>query len=870
MNSVRSMSERSPTSPKPRWLRPVLFALAVLFAAAAILYTTLWVLAKRSVPDVELGFDHSPFLVVTDVQQASPAEKAGLRPGDRILAVDGTALQGANSLYGLLYKPHKPGDTVHLTIARPGRPSPIVLTGVFRRRLIQPKETGWTESFAELLRDSYPLPFVAMGLVVLFLRLEDRRVWHLALLFAAFAPGPEGIPDNFAAVPAGLRPFAIAFQILVQGPLAPLFYWFFALFPVRSPLDRRFPWLKWVSLLSLPIGALSLASSALPGVQVAGLRLPALPNIFGKASQMQTIFVLWILVFIALGVVSLASNFFGTADPEARRKIRVIFWGTAIAFAPVLVIATSHFFVDYQDPGWLDVAVIIIMFLFPLSFAYAVVMHRVLEIPVLLKRSARYLFVQRGFTVILGLCIGVTLLSVSSTSYLRPLIEAARPVGIALGAVFGTMLLWGGAQLHKRVSVRIDRAFFRSAYDARLILEDLAEKTRTATDRCELAQLLEHHLKEALQPSSLVVYLQGSGDSLMAASDAAPKELGTIPAKLPILAQLARRGQPWEFPPASEGVAEKSGLEPLHPECLVPVMGRGGRMAGLLVLGPRLSEGPYSGEDKRLLASVASQAGVALENIEMAEKMAERMEAERRSAVEMQVAKEVQDRLLPQCAPVLRTLECAGRCIQTRSVGGDYFDFLDLAPGHLGLVLGDVSGKGISAALLMANLQASLRSRCVGPTGDIALRLSGVNEQLRKSSAEGYFATLFFADYDDVTRQLVFSNCGHNPPILLRADGAVERLTSTATVLGLFEQWQCSTQETTLHPGDLLAIFSDGVTEAMNDADSEFGEARFIATLREFRSFAPALLLTTVVSTVQGFTGGFQSDDLTLVIARAL
>ena len=300
------------------------------------------------------------------------------------------------------------------------------------------------------------------------------------------------------------------------------------------------------------------------------------------------------------------------------------------------------------------------------------------------------------------------------------------------------------------------------------------------------------------------------------------------------------------------------------------MLGSDSQLRGVVVLGPRLSEESYSREDQRLLASVAGQAAAALENIRLAEKMAERMEVERRAAIEMQVAKEVQDRLLPQSAPVLQTLECAGRCIQTRSVGGDYYDFLDLGPGHVGLVLGDVSGKGISAALLMANLQASLRSRCVGSSGDIALRLSGVNEQLRKSSAEGYFATLFFADYDDVTRQLVFSNCGHNPPILLRADGAIERLTSTATVLGLFEQWQCSTQETTLRPGDLLAIFSDGVTEAMNSVGDEFGEARFIATLREFRSLAPALLLATVVSTVRGFTGGFQSDDLTLVIARAL
>jgi phosphoserine phosphatase RsbU/P len=763
ISSCRFMAEQSPTSPKARWLRPVLFALALLFAAATILYTTLWMLAKRWTPDVELGCENSPSLVVTGVQQDSPAEKAGLRVGDQILAIDGTRLEGATSLFGL-YKAHKPGDTVRLTIARPGETSSVVLTAVLRRRLSRPKKIGWTESFAELLRNSYPVPFVVMSLVILFLRLEDRRVWHLALLFASFNPGPGGI--EFAAVPAGLRLFAISYQIIAQGMLAPLFYWFFAVFPARSPLDRRLPWLKWASLLTPVIGTLSLASLALPGLRVAGLRLPALPNMFGKTRQMQTIFVCCILIFLALGVASLASTFFQTTNPEALRKIRVIFWGTVIAFAPFLVIAATHFFVEYQDPDWLDVAVIAILFLFPLSFAYAVVKHRVLEIPILLKRSARYLLVQRGFTILLTLLsIAVTLLFASSfTRYLRPLIEVAQPAGIALGALFGTVLLWGGSQLHKRVSAEIDRAFFRSAYDAQVILEDLAEKTRTATDRGELARLLEHHLHEALQPSFVAIYLEGSDGSLTSESDSVPKELRTIPANLPILAELARRGQPWEFPPASGDAAEMSGLVPLHPECLVPVMGHGGRLVGLLVLGPRLSEGPYSGEDKRLLASIAGQAGTALENIRLAAEIADRTEAERRVAREMEIAREVQARLLPQESPRLKTLDIAAQCIEARSVGGDYYDFLDLGSDRVGFVLADVSGKGVHAALLMANLQAYLRSQSGIAPLDPAHLLQQANRMLLKATASEHFATLFFAIYDDASRQMDYVNCGHNSP----------------------------------------------------------------------------------------------------------
>jgi GAF domain-containing protein len=180
----------------------------------------------------------------------------------------------------------------------------------------------------------------------------------------------------------------------------------------------------------------------------------------------------------------------------------------------------------------------------------------------------------------------------------------------------------------------------------------------------------------------------------------------------PALAELARRGKPWEVSggsvDSSRGV---SGLHAISAECLVPLLGREGRLIGLIALGQRLSEEAYSGEDRRLLGSVASQAGIVLESLELAEQMAERTEAEQRAAREMEIAREVQARLFPQKLPPLVTLDYAGRCVQARQVGGDYYDSLDPGPGRLGLLLADIAGKGISGALLMPNLQANLRSQ---------------------------------------------------------------------------------------------------------------------------------------------------------------
>ena len=163
---------------------------------------------------------------------------------------------------------------------------------------------------------------------------------------------------------------------------------------------------------------------------------------------------------------------------------------------------------------------------------------------------------------------------------------------------------------------------------------------------------------------------------------------------------------------------------------------------------------------------MASQAGTALENIRLAEEIADRRDRELRTAREMEIAKEVQTRLLPQAPPPSETWECAARCIQARQVGGDYFDFLDLGEGRVGFVLADVSGKGVYAALLMANLQAHLRSQGgISPSDPVRL-LQQVNHMLVKSTASQHYATLFFGVYEEAGQRLTYANCGHNPPSL--------------------------------------------------------------------------------------------------------
>jgi serine phosphatase RsbU (regulator of sigma subunit)/catechol 2,3-dioxygenase-like lactoylglutathione lyase family enzyme len=248
--------------------------------------------------------------------------------------------------------------------------------------------------------------------------------------------------------------------------------------------------------------------------------------------------------------------------------------------------------------------------------------------------------------------------------------------------------------------------------------------------------------------------------------------------------------------------------------------------------------------------------------------IAEKLESERRAAQEMEIAKQVQARLFPQSLPPLKNLDYAGICIQARHVGGDYYDFLALGQQRLGLLIGDISGKGIAAALLMANLQANLRSQFALAREQPRLLLRSVNRLFYENTADSAYATFFFAEFDESARRLRYANCGHLPALLLRHDGTLEKLHSTATVLGLFEHWDSPAAECQLHPGDTLALYTDGVTESCNVAGEEFGEQRLVEALQQRRELSAHRLLGSVVEEIQKFSPHEQHDDITLIVAR--
>ena len=260
----------------------------------------------------------------------------------------------------------------------------------------------------------------------------------------------------------------------------------------------------------------------------------------------------------------------------------------------------------------------------------------------------------------------------------------------------------------------------------------------------------------------------------------------------------------------------------------------------------------------------------------------ERLVRQQQLEHEIEIAQAVQLRLFPQAAPNAAGLDCQGLCRPVRGVAGDYYDFLRLPDGRLGIAVGDVSGKGISAALLMASLQASLRGFATASRDGVGSVTREMNRQLFALTEPARFATLFWGIYDERRRAFTYANAGQNPPFLLRAAFAdtagiglacseAERLRAGGVPLGAFAVSTYCEDTVGLAPGDLLAVFSDGITETADAAEEEFGEARLEGLLRRNAHRPAAELCRTVFDAVDAFRGSAsQEDDMTIVIARVL
>jgi serine phosphatase RsbU (regulator of sigma subunit) len=288
------------------------------------------------------------------------------------------------------------------------------------------------------------------------------------------------------------------------------------------------------------------------------------------------------------------------------------------------------------------------------------------------------------------------------------------------------------------------------------------------------------------------------------------------------------------------------------------------RIIGLIYVDSPFVLREFTKDDLSLLTVMANVAAIRIEHARLSEVEA----IERRMARDLEQAAEIQSSFLPSSAPVVAGAELAGYNAACRTVGGDYYDFFTYPNGRVAMVLGDVSGKGMPASLMMAGLQERVQVLADEPQ-NLAAVMNRLNKITCKKCPSNRFITFFFCVLDPGTGELAYCNAGHNPPVIVRANGAVEYVDGGGTVLGILSIANYSEYRAKLEPGDALAIYSDGVTEATNAKDEEFGDERFAEVLAANRQKSAAEIVAAVTQALTEFAAGSPpADDITLVVAR--
>jgi sigma-B regulation protein RsbU (phosphoserine phosphatase) len=736
------------------------------------------------------------------------------------------------------------------------------------------------------------LPLLAVGTALLigFLRPDDGNAFLAGLLFLCFS----ALFGMYSwALPPGIRELAAIVHAGLSSLFTYAFMRFFLTFPSPGPIDRRAPWLKHVLLVPVVLLAvLTIVVDLVAGVSLAAAE--GLASVF----RIKAVGIAYLVVYFGMLVLGLASGVwraFAAPTPDERRRLGIVIAGAAAGLLPMLAIVLYVLFTGGATLAvWMAPIIVVTLPIFPLSFIYVVVRHRVLGVSLAIRRGLQYALMSRGVLVAEGLAVFLAL-------YLGigPLIGRAFPEAGAGGvattnAVAAAGAVLGLSHVNRRVKTVLDRRFFREPYNPQQVLADLAAALEdaaadsgriaaavagaTATalhaayaevllgSRVAARVVLDHETGTAAESVAASPETSAVATALLdrwfdAASGAAVIELDS-PMRL---RELARELTSGHRPTQLREDLVRAGLERASLAAAMTV--RGTRL-GWLILGDKLSEEAYSAEDRELVRTAAQQTAVALDYTRLIGRVAEQEALKR----ELDIARDVQAGLLPQKRPAIAGLDYDGMCRMAREVGGDYFDFLDLGAGRLGLALGDISGKGVSAALLMASLQALLRSRAKQSADTPALLVQHVNESLAESTDPSKFATFFYAVYDSAGRALTYVNAGHNPPFLLRAGTTmVSRLRPTGMALGFDPAAVYGEGREVLAPGDLLLTFTDGLTEALNEDGEEFGEARAAGLLVGNRTLDAGALQRVVTDELAAFCGRApQHDDVTIVAARVV
>lgn len=735
---------------------------------------------------------------------------AGLAEDDRLLAIEGRPVRGTLDIMAPLGK-RAPGDRLEVTVERNGArvearvPLAAFKSGARATQRSVMLVVGMVNAWVCL----------ALAFFVVWARPESRLAWSLLALLAGFA---HVISDDLALTARWGSPMAelAAVTSFLGSALWPLgMMWFGYDFPDPAHPLRWLPRLRWPVTLALLAAAL-VPAAAYVWQQHDAVAAAPLMALLTHATRVGTV-----AGFAAIGM------FFGNLGykasvekaADARRRLRLLYYGALVTLTPMGLVVVAAVVLARGDfaawPVWIWGPPVTLSMLFPFVLAYLILVDRALDVGVVVRQGLQYALATRGVAILRGVVIGG---AIFYAVRLQSGAEFNTPQRILVLSVMVIVIL-GARKAAERLRAFVDRRFFGEQVEAEQMLAQLSREVRSITSTPALMDLVSRRIIEALHVEWARVALDGA--------------------------------------PAGEAV-----------ELALPLEGTRGQL-GTLLLGPKKNEEPYSRSDRGLLETVAAQTAMAIENSRLLAQVEAETAQRERYRRELEIARDVQQRLFPAGRVAVEGLDAAGHCRPAEEVGGDYYDFFPLEGGGFACALGDVSGKGVPASLVMASLQSSLRGLQMGGVQSPARLLESLNVLIHASTARSRFATLTYVEFDACRRRLRYASAGHPPALLIRAGGELEWLTGRSLALGLMRSVRYEEGEAPLGPDDLVLLYSDGFSEAMNEAREQWGEQRLAEAAQRLKGRPAEEVMQGLFAEATAWAGGApQHDDMTLIVVR--
>ena len=564
------------------------------------------------------------------------------------------------------------------------------------------------------------------------------------------------------------------------------------------------------------------------------------------------------LIYVIFALVFLYMTFRKIENSRLKQQVRVIIWGIGLGvglYSVGFIIPNIFAFVMSEQARY--AVVMLGLIVGPGSIAWAIVRYQFLDMGLIARRSLVY-------SITTAIVVGGYLLIVMQVGSLAQEISGSDSEILNVAVIIIMLLFF--QPIYTQVDDFIRRIFIRSRGDYSHLVESFSREILTVFQSDRLAATVAETLKRDMFIEEVEVCFEGDARSFRLATARGSAEAVRIEDS--IYSYLLNKRAPAfanEFSGKIESECLGGKMSATGVEVVVPLVHQE-KVAGLILLSGKVAGFRYNSEDMTFLAFMANQIVVAMENVKLYQESIERQRLEE----ELAVARQIQIGLLPRELPRLENFDFATFIEPSRQVGGDFYDFIPIPDGRIGVVIADASGKGVPAALLIARMQAIMQSeaRLGRDVGDM---MTTVNRFINESTSQDRFATCFYVEIDYIQRRFRYCNAGHNYPILIRNGGSVEYLTTGGLLLGAFPDSSYETGTGVMAPGDVLVLYTDGVTEAMDAEENEYGETRLEGDLLELLNLPAEVICSKTIKNVKQFAAGFEErDDITLVVIKAV